>query len=302
MHRNAIALISDKNIFPAAVFLAHKLIQFNSRSDTDVVILSDWKSGFADARALVPNVVLLECDFEEPDYGMHRPTFREKTAYYLICMPHSLADYSRILYLDIDIYVASGKPFDLFDLNLGRHPIAAVRDINMMFRARHLNSGVVLIDADVYRQTGMEEKAFDLIRTKEKLSPIARDQVILNELYKGNWLELSPSFNQSSKYMRTELADAFPPEILHFIGPVKQWSTPSFAENHPARTGLVDFLAGSPWKDFVGSSQVLPELLKTQISRLSDMGANTNDFVAFLKTTEFADVVQGLTKPRLDCL
>lgn len=305
MHRNAVAMIADKQYFPAAVFLAHKLSQLNCRSDTDVVLLSNWRPGLADAAALVPKVNLIECDFDEPDFGKLQPRPTDKPAYFIFCMPRILSAYSRILYLDIDVYVASGKLFDLFDLDLGDYPIAAVRDINIMFRARHLNSGVVLIETDIYGRTAMERKAFELIRSQEQLHPIGRDQPIFNKLYRPRWLELSPAFNLSAKYMRTELAEAFAPEILHFIGPVKPWTTPTYDEQHLTRSELVDFLRVSPWNKFIDSFHVpsdLSHLSNWLLSSLRDLGEDTADFLSFLRTTQFADVAQGLTIPKLDRL
>jgi hypothetical protein len=54
--RNALVLVSDEKIFPAAVFNAVRLAQLNQRSDTDVILFSDWTQGISAAKPTYPRV------------------------------------------------------------------------------------------------------------------------------------------------------------------------------------------------------------------------------------------------------
>ncbi len=301
MARNALALLSDEKLFPAAVFLAWKLSRLNPRSDTDIVLVSDWKPGFAEAKALVPDLVLIDCDFDDTDYGKHQPTYWEKFSYHRMCLPRLLPHTDRIFYIDIDMFVASPAVFGLFDLDMKGMEIGAVRAIDY-FRLKAFNGGAILLDAAAYRRNGREEQAFNLIRSKDKLSFANREQQILNELFRKKWLELSPSFNFVSRWMHTELAQAFSPEILHFIGPLKHWTTPSVAENHPALIELKDFLAGTSWSGFVGSIKGDPNHFDQLLPSMAAFGPKLPGLIKFLRTAEFADVVQGITRPRFELL
>jgi hypothetical protein len=96
---------------------------------------------------------------------------------------------------------------------------------------------------------------------------------------------------------------AFPPSVVHFLGPVKPWSA-SYMEDHPARGDMLRYLAASPWPNFVAHPTFelawqmrhpnlsgSPPPTKFRLSRSADV----EGMIALLKRTSFADVEQGIS-------
>ena len=71
------------------------------------------------------------------------------------------------------------------------------------------------------------------------------------------------------QFARSEIASAFPPEILHFIGRAKQWSTPSPAEGHLARTDLAAFLADTSWSAYFDQSRNSAAQIKARLRKIA---------------------------------
>lgn len=102
----------------------------------------------------------------------------------------------------------------------------------------------------------------------------------------------------SNSFVRNVVA----PSIVHFIGPTKPWDGPRFGMKHPARPEIEDFLLRSPWASYLSSRRPLygappkPELfeLPTYVSR--------DEIAAYLRDTEFADVIQGITRLDLSAI
>jgi lipopolysaccharide biosynthesis glycosyltransferase len=227
------------------------------------------------------------------------------------------AEYRRVLYIDVDTWVENAKLFGLFDLDLGGHPFAAVRDAVVAFvpglseRARvlgphgtkYLNAGVLLIDAPRYARDSTLARLLKLIRDKGPL--LHRDQSALNMLLKGDWLELSPAFNQFAIQWGTFVTKVFAPVVVHFTGKAKPWTGPAFTLDHPARAAMERWFPASPWKDFLRGFVNLRAALDPAKPTAGnfDMEFRGKDaFVRFLRQTEFADVTAGITVARLENL
>ena len=157
--------------------------------------------------------------------------------------------------------------FALFDLDMGSHAVAAIRDLHIPFipnrrnggelldtlrirpderlGAKYLNSGVLLIDLQAYRQERIEKKALQLIREK-RIQLRQPDQTIFNAVLRTRWLELSPSFNMVTRARASFIRDFAPPVIVHFTGRVKPWHR-RFIDHHPVRAELEAFLKETPW-------------------------------------------------------
>jgi lipopolysaccharide biosynthesis glycosyltransferase len=182
-------------------------------------------------------------------------------AYARMLVPSSLPPAaSRLLYLDSDIVVIDSlRP--LFETNLAGAVLAAVPDpvppwMDRSFRSDvlklpdpefYFNSGVLLIDADAWRDKAVTEKAFDFIND---LQPGAKllypDQDVLNSILSNCWLPLDRKWNYfrgneteiSLQQFRSEAA------IVHFASGRKPWVSGS---THPAKKIYLDHRKLTPF-------------------------------------------------------
>ena len=163
----------------------------------------------------------------------------------------------RILYLDSDT-IACGDISPLFDLDLNGNPIAAVRDYGILNDIRrnvaieqeyfhvlanlmephpvidNVNSGVVLMDCDLLRETGEVD---DGMVGRDKMKDFGvDDQYILNATFKGRITFLGPEWNciwgrvlQGRRISKAVLPPGdrprwARPRIIHFKDGVKPWN------------------------------------------------------------------------------
>ena len=140
----------------------------------------------------------------------------------------------RIIYLDCDTMVRDSIE-DLYDIDMGNHPIAAVRDTTGAFivggrdirKNRDLfdtadpyfNSGMLLIDVPKYRAIDVGQRLEAAI-LDGVMARIYYDQDLLNLVFKNNWLALPSRWNTIDAHYAHEASD---PAILHFTGPWKPW-------------------------------------------------------------------------------
>lgn len=184
-----------------------------------------------------------------------------EVAYYRLLMP-DMVDRSclKILYLDTDLLVRHDVS-PLWSTDLRHHPLAAVRDyggpctrstyqLARTYRTLGLtgeepcfNSGVLLVNLDIWRRTGVAQRAFDYLeRFRERVHLL--DQEALNAVMAGNWVQLDDRWNcqlgalhniehwedsEHKKRMqqraRSLTENAY---IYHFIGALKPWTVGRF--------------------------------------------------------------------------
>jgi lipopolysaccharide biosynthesis glycosyltransferase len=140
----------------------------------------------------------------------------------------------RLVYLDCDVMVR--RPIEeLFELDLGGYPIAAVadpyhdgiklgRDIRTKkspfdSAAPYFNSGVLLIDRAGFAAADLPGRIAEFARTGV-LEKLYFDQDILNLVFAGNWLELPWRFNLMLPRPAHESLGA---AILHYTGYRRPW-------------------------------------------------------------------------------
>ncbi|MEX0853105.1 MAG: glycosyltransferase [Bauldia sp.] len=308
--RNAIAVMSDYRLFPAAVFLCDRLSSLNYRQDTDVFLFSESKHDVA--IALNFGVRFQPRGFDPAGLsGLAGHGYRSEATYYRFFLPSLLGGgYRRSLYLDVDTYPQNSKVFALFDLDLAGHAVAAVRSLahhGMTPEARavlrkggrkYFNAGVLLLDHARFAATNLQARLLEVAQRRPV--PLRfQDQTVFNYVLDGDWLELSPSFNMMLSEFSTPIRQVFEPAIVHFAGPVKPWQWPASRTDHPVRSELERFLSSSPWKGFL-ASQTMPRvrpMSPEQRGRAYMMGA-----LEHLRLGRFADVEQGLTVRRAEFL
>ena len=294
--KTAVVIASDETQFPAAVFLASRLLALRP-GRTQVVIATDYGRGIELARQILP-----ECSFQRvrtmkgllPSW-MPRISGAAFLRYYL---PEILGKYfARILYLDTDTYPDHRNIFRLLNMDMEGHSVAAVRDIKTTFgrseesarelshagpSGKYLNSGVLLIDNAAWTRQRLVRKVMEAVNEHG-----LHDQAALNYVLRGDWLELSPLVNMTIAAQNT-VFKGVRPLLTHFMGLRKPWS-PIWAENHRARREMVAFLRGTPWPYFI------EPVISPQPAYL-DPDTDFAGVRRYVETTEFADVKCGISR------
>lgn len=237
----------------------------------------------------------------------------KRVNYYRILMPQLLpAELQRVIYLDADLIIRAdlGKLWDL-DLNgtpclaaqdcaapyfdsaiavanfarCGRHlgsvqPVPNYRELGLDPRTPYLNSGVLLVDLDVWRREDFSSRMIDCLdRNREHVR--WWDQYALNVVMAGQWGALDvrwnqganafsyPSWSQSPFDRTTFEALRDDPKIIHFTTQYKPWLVTCL---HPLRSEFFQSVDRTAWKGWrpwrTTNVRTLFELAKTQERRL----------------------------------
>jgi lipopolysaccharide biosynthesis glycosyltransferase len=169
----------------------------------------------------------------------------------------------KVLYLDSDIIVNTSIK-KLFDINISNYYLAAVGDMDfnrheelkMRSDARYFNSGIMLVNIKKWINSGLHEKA---TRFAEKHMNVIKfvDQDSLNSVVNGEWLSLSPEWNQQTVFFERENFDCFSkqqiefalnhPAIIHYTGPSKPWQ---YMNKHPYKKIYWYYLKKTPYRDY----------------------------------------------------
>ena len=199
-------------------------------------------------------------------------------SYLPLLIPALAPDRSRALYLDSDLLVRADLT-KLWDSQPpgDATPLAAVRDFGFVRladalrgdaaarlgldgEAPYFNSGVMLMNLDVWRETQIPERAFEFARDHPDAMRFT-DQDALNAVIQSDWQQLDERWNvligsidrlvdlragspSEQEALRRRLLDD--PYIVHFSGPRKPWK-PGYR-----RTGRAEYLTeveGSDWFD-----------------------------------------------------
>ncbi|HFR3671720.1 TPA: glycosyltransferase [Streptococcus suis] len=149
-------------------------------------------------------------------------------------LPELLADLDRILYLDVDILV-HGNLMELFQTDLEEYELGAIVEADIFKYYQwyldslgfgpndaYFSSGVLLMDLDKMRQNGTTNQliAIALEKARDYKFP---DQDILNTYYKGQFKQLSPSYNYTDVRKQNRELTADEIVIEHFNGDIKAW-------------------------------------------------------------------------------
>lgn len=160
-------------------------------------------------------------------------------SYGRILIPDLIPSEERILYLDSDLVVDKDVS-ELFQLDMGDHPIAAAEDLLYL---GNFNSGVLLFNMPVLKQNKDIVKQMLEYGLNNDLSE--GDQSVLNHFFKESYLHLPLRYNLAIGY---DFLCTYYPEfdhnyfekvnstdgvMIHFTGPTKPWqqfSTSRFRE------------------------------------------------------------------------
>ncbi|MDX2099948.1 MAG: glycosyltransferase family 8 protein [Leptolyngbyaceae cyanobacterium bins.59] len=160
-------------------------------------------------------------------------------------------DLEKVLYLDSDL-VVNGDLSELYNLDVSNYPVAAfggkVRTTKQRLQLKndyYFNSGVLLINLNLWRQQKVGLRAIDIIKNDPE-SVLLPDQDAINKVVDGNFLLLDKKWNsQVDSYEFQSQVDG-DSVIVHYIGSLKPWQGWCMA---PEKDLYWSYLKKSPWSD-----------------------------------------------------
>lgn len=191
---------------------------------------------------------------------------------------------SKALYLDADI-VVEGSIEELYATKIDDTYLAAViepefdryADLEMYEDSKYFNSGVMLLNTELFRRDRIKDRVLDFVRRKPWAVPFP-DQCGLNSVVNGRWKELHPKFNVQGYFFEAKVeacSGFFPdgevasarnkPVIVHYTGSTKPWH---FRSDHPYKKRYWKYLKMTPYNHLLPADFTLVNLLKWCVPRV----------------------------------
>jgi lipopolysaccharide biosynthesis glycosyltransferase len=153
--------------------------------------------------------------------------------YLRLYLPGLIPEADTILYLDSDLIVNTDVS-SFFNEELGDLPLGAVHGANVFWdldgdflksvvladEDRVFNAGVLLLNAKLWRETGLMEQSLEFGRIHASFLRSA-DQTILNALFSRKFHALPKRYNVP--FLETDKPLALADGIYHFVGSPKPW-------------------------------------------------------------------------------
>lgn len=200
--------------------------------------------------------------------------------YYRLYLPILLkSEISKILYLDSDIIVNQDISelwsVDINDKILGGIPeLFNARNIEMGLPpdSKTLNSGVLLINLNKWRESQLTNKLLDFIK-KNPHKIKFWDQDAINAVLCNQWEELPIKWNLTCDYIynkrkikNSEISLSITnPSIVHFNQSFKPWH---YKLRHPYKNLYYKYLKMTPWKDYRPPDKNIPNLIRKMIGTI----------------------------------
>jgi len=189
------------------------------------------------------------------------------TTYLKFALPQRLPpEVGKVIYIDSDIIVL-GDLSELWNIDLGSSALGAVddpycnykrQDLQISDGYRYFNSGLMLMNLEVFREEALGEKLREFIRENSQIIEFA-DQDAFNALLFDRRLSLPLKWNVLTYFYDVdELGQSVPagelqpyieavqaPGAVHFCGPRKPWH---YLSSHPQRELYQRYLELTPWK------------------------------------------------------
>ncbi|HYE60629.1 MAG TPA: glycosyltransferase family 8 protein [Phycisphaerales bacterium] len=263
-----IAVAADRRFDLGLVVTVHTLLQRTRGPFTLSVLTGEdgllpRAQAFVERRCREAGVTLVIHSIPRSFGASYRaPWAHHSTAnLFRLMLPELLADHERVLYLDCDLVVADDVRA-LWDWDLKGHAVGAVRDLwfptmeeadagvaarrELGFRGStaYFNSGVLVMDLDVWRREQVAQRTCELLWAHMDVFDMA-DQDALNLVLQGEFAEVEPRWNVQIAAMRALKTLKHPfhrelermpevrrsPGIVHFTGPHKPWNAPGGLRN-----------------------------------------------------------------------
>lgn len=245
-NRQALVYCADQNVLPFALFSAQNAALQAPDRDYDILICSLDPLEIPDtflALGIRNQVLDLRAQIAELNLA---EKWLPETAFLRMFLSQELGDtYDRILYLDSDTNVVGPGVSCMFSLDFAPHPVAAARDVAQWYRlsrrvldfkARGIpgqtcfNSGVQLVDTARFRDMGCLDKM--LAVHKDPRPTEQNDQSLFNLGLMGHIAELHPNWNWQWTNKEPYLTALVTPDIVHYVGWIKPWSTQVFTRTN----------------------------------------------------------------------
>ena len=167
-------------------------------------------------------------------FAPHSERYGLATFYRLLLPAMLSAEVRKFIYLDIDIVVI-GRLRELFDIEMGAYPLAAVMepvdyarpDLGLLGVGEYFNAGVLLINLPAWQQQQVAEKSIQFLKEFPDKA-IYLDQDALNAVLVHNWLPLDDKFNFTWRSIpcmpKAELRKVIASKtVVHFNTAIKPW-------------------------------------------------------------------------------
>lgn len=201
-----------------------------------------------------------------------------KTAYFRLMIPEIFQDFSKVIYLDIDVLVLADLK-NLWDIDMeGKLALASqcfyaahhrgldnFKIMGIDITSPYFNSGMLVIDVQKWREENIRGKVNEVLNTKLNLAK-AMDEEGLNVVLHGKWKPIDQRWNYPPHIADEDNM----PFILHFIG-----YKPIFSDYHDKHQNLFyAYLKGTAWEGskpfgFFGKALIKgPALIKMKLKEL----------------------------------
>lgn len=199
-----------------------------------------------------------------------------KANYYRLFID-DIVPYNKALYIDSDV-VINGNLAELWNTNIEDFYLAAVEepnfsrhhDLEMSLNAKYFNSGVMLLNLDVWRKNGVRKRVLEFVRRKPDAIQFV-DQCGLNAVIDGDWLSVSPKYNMQTAILDMENSarkrhydfdgiddDVKSPVVIHYTGSSKPWH---LLNNHPYKKKYWNYLSQTKYKRLIPSDFTIKKFI-----------------------------------------
>lgn len=245
---------TDSNYFTQAAVLVSSLNRTQSLPTKLLILGTGWTDNLIEKITALGSQILT-VEVQNIDSSLFEDVrlshgFPLATAYNIIAPKYLLADYAKAIYMDADIVILDDLG-PIWDHEL-KTPVAAVIDAHVGFigfpsmwrpwrdegvnpAAPYLNTGMMAIDLNAWREQQITEKCLELLARYEL--PCV-DQDALNLVLNGNFDHMHPRFNQMPYHLMPRLRTA---EILE---------SPSELDDAITNPAMIHFhrsFLGKPW-------------------------------------------------------
>jgi len=139
-------------------------------------------------------------------------------------------------------------------------PIKNYKELGISDKAKHFNSGVLVLNLNVWRKNNLYEKIIEYIKNDKYFQEsLCHDQDALNAILSNNWKELDHRWNQIPHIYRFSSWDKSPFNnsiyhniinsafIIHYASHSKPWH---FLNDHPLKREYTKYLKMTEWRDY----------------------------------------------------
>lgn len=239
--KNAFYFVVDENYVDIASAQALRLVRL---WDEDVHIFVERNDKSAPIKELeLDGKITYHYDVLSPALAIDAPSDEKwpKIVYLRIFAPRHLQNYTRLVYLDADIFCLRMDRF-IWEVDIP-HGLAAVHDFGLngknspgkgysdktewlesigIYHQRYFNSGVLIIDPEKWERHDFLRLLEDFI-AKYSGTMTMFDQDFMNHIFQGNWDELSPRWNFQMIAFGWDIERVFDPVFVHFTIREKPW-------------------------------------------------------------------------------